>query len=97
MVDGSRVARVLPSTLFREVQGEGVLLQLDTGEYFGLDEIGTRIWQLLVEKGDLAAVETALVDEYDVDATTLADDLNRIVQELASKQLIEIVGGPVAG
>jgi len=97
MVDGSRVARVLPCTLFREVQGEGVLLQLDTGEYFGLDEIGTRIWQLLVEKGDLAVVETALVDEYDVDATTLAHDLNRIVQELASKQLIEIVEGPVAG
>ncbi len=90
MPDIRRIARVTPSTLCREVQGETVLLQLDSGEYFGLDEVGTRIWQLIVEKGDLAEVEAAMRTEYEVDAAALAADLNRVVNELAGKRLIEI-------
>jgi coenzyme PQQ synthesis protein D (PqqD) len=89
MSDTRRIARVSASTLHREVQGEAVLLQLDSGEYFGLDTMATRIWQLIVEKGDLAEVEAALLDEFDVDPATLSSDLQRFVGELAIKQLIE--------
>lgn len=90
MVEGKRVAKVPSSTLYRELQGESVLLQLDTGEYFGLDEVGTRVWQLIVEKGDLDAVEAAMRQEFDVDGAVLADDLRRLVDELAAKRLIEL-------
>lgn len=90
MPDVRRIARVTPSTLCREVQGETVLLQLDSGEYFGLDEVGTRIWQLIVEKGDLEEVEAAMRAEYEVDVAVLAADLHRVVDQLASKRLIEI-------
>ena len=40
MPDAKRIARIPESTLFREVQGEAVLLQLDSGEYFGLNSSG---------------------------------------------------------
>jgi hypothetical protein len=90
MTELKRIARVSPNTLCREVQGESVLLQLDHGEYFGLDEVATRVWQLIVEKGDLAEVEAAMLREFDVDGALLSTDLARVVDELLAKNLIEI-------
>lgn len=96
MSETRRIARVTPATLCREVQGETVLLHLESGEYFGLDEIATRIWQLIVEKGDLAEVETAMRAEYEADWTVLAADVNRVVSELAGRRLIAIETVPAA-
>ena len=90
MSEARRIARVSASTLYREVQGEAVLLHLDSGEYFGLDEVANRIWQLIVEKGDLHEVEAAMLEEFDVDQAVLSSDLGRVVDELVSKRLIEI-------
>jgi len=42
--------------LYQELQGEAVLLNLATGGYFGLDPVGTRIWQLLLENGQLSKI-----------------------------------------
>ena len=94
MSEPKRVARVHPSTLYREVQGEAVLLQLDSGEYFGLDPVATRIWQLIVEKGELSEVEEAMLSEYDVDTTVLSDDIGRMVDELVARRLVEIEETP---
>jgi hypothetical protein len=76
------------------VQGEAVLLQLDNGEYFGLDEVATRIWQLLVENGDLSVVCDALREEYDVAADEAANDVTRLVDELVAKHLLEVDDAP---
>jgi hypothetical protein len=88
--DPKRFVRVPSAVLSRDLQGEAVLLQLETGEYFGLDETGARIWQLIVEKGNLEAVEAALCDEFDVDAAVASSDLNTLVDELVARKLIEI-------
>jgi hypothetical protein len=90
MADTIRAVRVTPNTLSREVQGETVLLQLDSGEYFGLDEIGTRIWQLIVETGDLGDVHATLLREYDVEANVLTADFERLISELATRKLIDL-------
>lgn len=91
----SRTVRVNPNTLHRELQGEGVLLQLDSGEYFGLNEVGQRIWALLVENGDLSAVASRLVDEFDAEPEVLSRDLNELVDDLVSRRLLDLV--PAAG
>ena len=90
MSESPRRVRVSPSALYREVQGEAVLLQLDNGEYFGLDEVATRIWQLLDANSDLDAVRDALVNEYDVAEDRAANDLSHLVDELISKHLLEV-------
>jgi hypothetical protein len=92
MMEMKRPVRVSPNTLHRELQGETVLLQLDSGEYFGLDEISTRIWQLIVETGDLSAVEATMLQEFEVDRAVLAQDLTRVVDDLVAKRLIETDG-----
>ena len=94
MSEMKRIVRVSPSTLYRDVQGETVLLHLDSGEYFGLDETATRIWQLIVEKGDLREVEAAMVLEFDVERSVVSHDLTRVIDELVAKRLIEIESGP---
>lgn len=99
MVTGqlTRIVRVHASTLHRELEGEGVLLQLDTGEYYGLDAMAERMWTLAAELGDLSAVAARLLDEYDVEPDVLARDLNRFIDELAERQLVTVETDPAIG
>ena len=68
--------------LSQEVNGETVILDLQSESYFGLDEVGTRIWQLLQEEKDLQKVFDALLQEYDVGAEQLEQDLIELVNKL---------------
>ena len=52
--------------LAQELDGETVLLDLSGERFFGLDEVSTRIWQLLGEGADEAAIVDRLLEEYDV-------------------------------
>ena len=90
MSESRRRARVDHGTVYREVQGETVLLQLESGDYFGLDAVGTRIWQLIIEKSDLAEVEAALRKEFDAEEDVVSRDFATLVDELASRRLIHI-------
>ncbi len=76
--------------LFRNLGGESVLLNLQTGKYYGLDEVGTRMWTLLTEYGQVEPAFRALLEEYDVAEDQLQQDLCRFVEELISRQLLEI-------
>lgn len=80
---------VAPSddAVFREMDGESVLLNLETGMYFGLDEVGTRVWRLAADNGSLRAVRERLVEEYDADPATIERDLLALAEALVSKGL----------
>lgn len=83
---------VIPAhVLVREVSGEMVLLSLESEDYFGLDLVGSRIWQLLASEATVRDVFTSMLGEYDVDEATLAHDLEGLIEELASRRLIELV------
>ena len=77
-----------PSVVFREIDGETVLLNLDSGVYFGLDAVGTRVWALLLEHGSAAPVCAQMEREYDVDPSQLERDVHRLVGELCEKGLL---------
>ena len=76
--------------VFRDLDGEAVVLNLDSGIYFGLDEVGTRIWRLAGEHSSLRLVLELLQAEYDVPASTLERDLLDFVDQLATKGLVNI-------
>lgn len=82
----SRVA-VSDDAVFREMDGESVLLNLETGMYFGLDEVGTRVWRLAADHGSLWAVRERLVEEYDADPAAIERDLLALADALVSKGL----------
>ena len=83
--------RISPRISFRRVRDEMALLNLDTGVYFGLDEVGARMWELAAEHGRLQLVAEQMEKEYDVDPARLREDLLRLVDELIAKGLLEIV------
>ena len=78
--------------LFHDLGGEAVLLHLQSGKYFGLDAIGTRIWNLLVEYGALSIAYQTVLEEFDVDEDRLRSDLLALVDQLASNGLIRLDG-----
>ena len=83
-------ASIAPDVIFRLLDGEAVLLNLKTGNYFGLDQIGTRAWELILEHHSLGRVHSALLEEYDVDADRLAQDLVTLVNEFCARGLIQV-------
>lgn len=76
--------------LFQEVSGEIVLLDLASEKYFGLDEIGARIWQLLHSGSSVGEVLDQLQEEYDVAPETLASDVSELLENLSEAGLIKV-------
>jgi hypothetical protein len=79
-----------PDVISQEVSGETVLLDLESEHYFGLDEVGTRIWQLAKETNDLKAIYQTLLAEYDVSESRLQKDLDNLLIEISGLGLITL-------
>ena len=76
--------------IYRDLGGEIVALNLQTGQYYGLDPVGARMLQTLTEKGQFEAAFEALLAEYDVAGPKLREDLQRLVEELVSHGILQV-------
>ncbi len=72
---------------------ELVILSLRDGVYYGLEDVGARIWQLLQRPIAVSAIRDALVAEYDVEPERCGRDLRALLRDLAGRGLIEVRGG----
>lgn len=79
-----------PDVISQEVSGETVLLDLESENYFGLDEVGTRIWQLIKETNDLNAIFNTLLEEYEVTEERLQQDITVLLTEIEGLGLITL-------
>jgi Coenzyme PQQ synthesis protein D (PqqD) len=87
------MARITEDAVFRKLEAEAVILNLETGTYFGLDAVGTRIWELIQQQGRVDAVLEALLQEYEVEPARCERELLELLQQLSTKGLIEIIDG----
>lgn len=76
--------------LFQNLDGEAVLLDLASETYFGLNEVGTRIWQLMEASPELSDVHRTLCEEFEADAGRIERDLLDLVGRLASAGLVTV-------
>ncbi|MFC1688476.1 PqqD family protein [Pseudomonadota bacterium] len=74
----------------QEVRGETVLLDLSREHYFGLDAIGTRVWQLLREGKSLEQLFDVMLDEFEVGREQLEIDIAAFLENLISAGLISL-------
>jgi len=81
---------VSPEVMLQELGGEAVLLDLKSESYFGLDEVGTRIWRLVEQHGDLKVVHATLLEEYDVESSRLERDLEDLIGRLVEAGLVNV-------
>ena len=79
-----------PDVVFRILDGEAVLLNLKSGVYFGLNEMGTKIWNNLVENPSLEHAYSRILREYEVEPEVAKRDLLRITAELLEKGLVSV-------
>ena len=93
MVSFSERLTVAPDVLFRLVGDEGVLLNLNTTMYLGLNPVGTRMWNALTSAGSIQAAYDTLLAEYEVEPAQLRTDLEEFIQRLLGQKLI--VAAPV--
>ena len=68
---------------------EAVILNLDSGVYYGLDAVGARIWNLIQSPISVAEIQRILLDEYDVDADQCERDVLALIERLVAEGLIE--------
>lgn len=93
-MDLNQTISIAPDVISQEVSGETVILDLNSEHYFGLDEVGTRIWQLIEEKGNLQAIYDQLLAEFDVGEEQLQDDLADLVERVAGAGLVSLEPAP---
>lgn len=79
--------------LVRQIEGESVLLNLQSERYFGLDEVGSRMWASLTTADSIQASYETLLGEYEVDAEQLRRNLEELIEKLIENGLVEVSGG----
>jgi hypothetical protein len=90
MIDLATRVTIPESVLFRDLDGEAVLLDTVTGRYFGLNEVGTRMWSLLQLHREIGTAHRILLAEYQVPLHELRQDLLNFARLLISSRLIEV-------
>ncbi|HYH21262.1 MAG TPA: PqqD family peptide modification chaperone [Azospirillum sp.] len=85
----ARVQRVA-DVLSAEVDGEAVLMSIEKGFYFGLDDIGSDVWRRLEEPVGVAALAAALAEDYDGDPAVIEHDVIALLTDMAANGLVEV-------
>ena len=73
-----------------DLGGEVAILDLDSGLYYGLDEVGARVWELIRKPRVVEEIVGVILDEYDVGAEEGRGDVLALLRELADKGLVEV-------
>ena len=90
--NGTRI-RANPRHVQSPVRDEAVLLQFGSGEYFGLNPIGVRVWELLKTEPSFGELVSLVVAEYDVTPEVAAQDLTVMVRNMERHALVELRNG----
>lgn len=95
MVSFTDRAAVPGHVLVRVLDRESVLLNLETEQYFGLDETGTRMWQLVTASPNIGSAYQELLAEYEVDPELLRSNLMELLSRLLDCGLLQVLPADV--
>ena len=77
-------------TPWNVIDSEAVLLNLDTGHYYILNETGCRIWELLDGQRQVSELANQICQEYEVDETQALKDVTQVLEQLYQEKLVEL-------
>jgi len=78
------------SVTFEVVADEAILIDINTGTYFSLNEVGTEFWQMLDGKQTVEQHATVIANKYEVETSMVVTDLLELAEEMAKDKLILI-------
>ncbi len=79
-----------PAVLAAEVDGEIVMMSIEQGRYFGLDDIGSDIWKRIEQPCSFAALVDALAADYEADRGTIAADVTALLARMAEQDVVRL-------
>lgn len=88
MIDRKQTFHISPDVLSQEIDTETVLLDMKHENYFGLNDVGSRVLKILAKGANLDTLITTLLEEYDVEQNQLEEDITELLQELLHAGLI---------
>jgi hypothetical protein len=80
-----------PGMVTSNLDGEIVMMSVENGEYYGLDEIGTRIWQLMEHPIVIENLISCLTEEFEVELEECEEDTLEFLEDLYSRNLINLL------
>lgn len=80
------------AVLYQELEDEAVLLNMENQHYYGLNDVGARMWKSLMEAGTIAAAGDLLGETYDIDRDVIRADLENLVRDLLKAGLLKANG-----
>lgn len=90
MISETTSVRVAPGQLSAPVGDEVVVLEIDAGVYYGMNEVAARVWKLVQEPRSVAQIRDVILDEFEVDRETATRDVIRLIEEMAARGLVEL-------
>lgn len=84
------------SVLMRELSGEAVLLNLDNNFYYGLDDVGYRMWSVLTAADTIGAAYEQLLSEYDVEPNVLSESMDALIKQCLEHGLLILAAQDLA-
>ena len=82
--------QIPPHVMARRVGEETVILNLESGIYFGLDSVGADIWKFFEQGYTLSDTLEEMVEIYDVEPEQIKRDLELLVDKLQASGLVEL-------
>jgi hypothetical protein len=89
IVDATVISRS-PSVLTAEVDDEVVMMSIEQGRYFGLDDIGSDIWRRIEPPCSFAALIDCLACDYDADRATIVADVQALLDRMAAQDVVRL-------
>lgn len=74
--------------VWRSIDGEAVIMNLDSGYYYSLNRIGTQVWQMLSERKDVPQIVASIEKQFSVPRARIEKDVKSILKELNKERLI---------
>ncbi len=93
-ISGNALIAPAQNQIASKLPNEAILLNLNSGTYYGLNEVGTYIWGLIAQRPyRFDQLRNSLLEEYDVSPQVCEQDLTAILLELKSASLVEVSDG----
>jgi Coenzyme PQQ synthesis protein D (PqqD) len=89
IADSTIVSRS-PSVLTAEIDGEVVMMSIEQGQYFGLDDIGSDVWRRLEQPCTFADLIDRLAADYDADRASIAADVRALLESMAARDVVRL-------
>ena len=80
-----------PSVLSADMDGETVMMSIEAGEYYGLNEVGTFLWDFMAEPVSVKTLCQRVLDNYEVDEATCRADVLSYIAKLLDRGVIKLV------